>query len=489
MTVAAWNVCGTTSTPAKLQEKAKPAGASLKIYLRLADDRPFAGAADLRVMPSEGYELPGTSTESEGEIVFTDVAPGNYIVEVSAPGFLAQRLRAQVEAGAGQKIIIVIMKPRPAQKIMETISLAPRDKGATKSATGSGRNYWRAHELEEFVPPVDGNVQCPTENLLKGAGQRMVELVANLEKFTAKEQVEHFAVQDEAPRGAPELRTFDYVVTVSRNVAGTVMLEEFRNGQDSPDLFPAHIASLGLPGLALLFHPELARDFTFACEGLGQWGGHAAWQVHFAQRADRPERMRSYSVNGRVFHVSLEGRAWIDPGSYQVVSLESELAKPIPEIGLALEHIAINYELVQFSTQQVQIWLPRGAELYVDRKGHRYYRKHTFTDFRIFSVDTAQSVERPKESYSFTNLSERDITGVLAVLPVDPTKHEVKLIFTVPASGKVVKVVGLGKDVDLSVAEVASATFTHNGADGAIKVDVDLGRETTLEVLSGSAGQ
>ena len=127
----------------------------------------------------------------------------------------------------------------------------------------------------------------------------------------------------------------------------------------------------------------------------------------------------------------------MDPGSYQVMRLESELVKPIPEIGLALEHIAIDYDLVQFRTQQIQIWLPRGAELYVDRKGHRYYRKHTFTDFRIFNVDTAQSVERPKESYSFTNLSDRDIAGVLAVLPADRAKHEeVKLTFTVPAYGQ-----------------------------------------------------
>ena len=337
------------------------------------------------------------------------------------------------------------------------------------------------------MPTVDGNVPCPTDGLLNGVGEHMAELVANLEKFTAKEQVEHFTVEGETQRGSPELRTFDYVVTVSQNAAGTFMLQEYRNGKDDPDLFPVHVATLGLPGLALLFHPELARDFTFVCEGLGQWGGQAAWQVHFAQRSDRPMRMRSYSVNGRTFHISMEGRAWIDPGSYQVMRLESELAKPIPDIGLAIENIAIDYALVQFRTQQVQIWLPRAAELYVDRRGHRFYRKHTFSDFRVFNVDTAQSVERPKESYVFTNLSDHDITGVLAVFPADRAKHEVvTLTFNVPAQGKVVRVVGIGKDVDLPIAEVASATFTHNGSDGAIKVDVDLGRETTLEVVSGS---
>jgi len=46
--------------------------------------------------------------------------------------------------------------------------------------------------------------------------------------------------------------------------------------------------------------------------------------------------------------------------------------------------------------------------------------------------------------------------------------------------------VGPGKDVNLSVAEVGSATFAHNGRDGSIKVDANLARETTLDVIPGT---
>jgi hypothetical protein len=34
---------------------------------------------------------------------------------------------------------------------------------------------------------------------------------------------------------------------------------------------------------------------------------------------------------------------------------------------------------------------------------------------------------------------------------------------------------------------VVSATFTHNGQDGAIKVDADLARGTTLDVIPETA--
>jgi hypothetical protein len=166
----------------------------------------------------------------------------------------------------------------------------------------------------------------------------MMEFVSNLEKFTATEELEHRRMD---AKGEPEKRRFGYVVTVSPNDWGTFTLSEFRNGSMDIAQFPAGVATLGLPALALLFHPVLAEDFQLSCEGLGQSDGKAAWQVQFVQRTDRPVRIRSYSIGMRSFAVSLEGRAWIDPGNYQVERLEAELAKPIDEIGLTNEHSTI----------------------------------------------------------------------------------------------------------------------------------------------------
>jgi hypothetical protein len=492
-----WDCLLAQEPVAALRLDSKP-GASLRICLKLEDETPFLGAVNLHVSRGEGRELPDELTDSNGEAMFEGITTGTYTVEASSPGFVAAHLDVPMQDEFGQKTVIVIMKAKPVESIAKTAPVEPQEQAditaqqqklamfsaGIKSMPGGKRDYWSAHELEESVPAVEDGVACPTQRVLKGVGQRMVELVSNLERFSATERVEHFSVAGEDIHGSPQRRKFNYVVTVSRNSTGTFMLEEYRDGQAGPDEFPAHVASLGLPGLALLFHPEVSSDFTFTCEGLGQWGGRAAWQIRFAQRADRPVRMRSYSVNGRTFYVHLEGRAWIDPGSYQVIRLETELAKPIPEIQLALEHIAIDYGLVQFRTQKVQIWLPRDAQLYVDRKNHRYYRKHSFSDYQVFNIDTSQNDQSPKQSYSFTNLSDRDIFGVLSVEPTAGVNREpVTLSFTVPARGRVFKIVGPGKDVDLPVNEIATAKFTHSGTNDELKVDVALGTETTLEVI------
>jgi len=168
--------------------------------------------------------------------------------------------------------------------------------------------------------------------------------------------------------------------------------------------------------------------------------------------------------------------------------MESELGKPIPEIRLTKEHTAIKYAPVKFLDQKIQIWLPQEAELYVERRGHRYYRRLLYTDFKLFNVDTAQNTEAPQGSYTFINTSDSAISGVLTVTPEEKTKREaVPMKIVVPARGRVFKAVGPGKDGNLPVTSVESATFVHDGKPEWIRVETNLVKETTLDVIPEAA--
>ncbi len=128
------------------------------------------------------------------------------------------------------------------------------------------------------------------------------------------------------------------------------------------------------------------------CEGLGQWQGQPAWQVRFQQRPDRPIRIRGYRVGGHWYPVKLKGCAWIAADSFQLLHLESDLLEPVPEIHLLSEHLAIEYRPVRFQKQKLELWLPQSANLYVDLVSLRYYRRHSFSDFQLFSVDVTQQI-------------------------------------------------------------------------------------------------
>jgi hypothetical protein len=329
---------------------------------------------------------------------------------------------------------------------------------------------------------------CPAEQVLKATGENVKEFVNSMERFTATESVEHYTIDKSGGRKGPDKRQFDYIAVAERGSAGAFWFDEYRNGSSDQGQFPGDLATLGLPALVLLFHPEFAADFSFQCEGMVHDEGRAYWQVRFEQRKDRPSRIESYNVNGKTFSVYLRGRAWIDPGKAQVVWLESELAEPIPQIELTEQHQKIEYTGVKFAATGQEIWLPQSAEVFVARRGKKYYRKHSFADFRLFNVDTAQSLKTPKGSYSITNLTDTDVTCELIVTAAEGfAVGSITVRFVVQARRTVVKTVGTRKDIDLPAEAVRSAKFVHSGGTGALKVDADMPRETTLDVIPAGA--
>ena len=133
-----------------------------------------------------------------------------------------------------------------------------------------------------------------------------------------------------------------------------------------------------------------------SCEGMGDWHGKPAWQVRFEQRDSRTS-MITMIMAQRAYDVKIRGRAWILADSYQVARLESDLAEEVPELRLRLQHQNIEYRAVRLPETKREIWLPSISELYLDFGGHRFYRRHSFTDLKFFSVKMQQTFSDPKE--------------------------------------------------------------------------------------------
>jgi hypothetical protein len=461
----------------------EPGHASLKISLRQRDESPFSGLATIRLNSPAGAEVTGHGMDSDDLTIFPNLVPGNYTITAIAPGFTTVSERIDIKPRGELQTIYLVMKP-------ETFGTVRMDAcSALGLANSDGDSFhWLPPGVDAVVPINVADAPCSLPAVLHGVGQRMKQLVDDLQKFRATEHIEHFKVDADGRRHTPQRRTFDYVVSVSQASTGAFELDEFRNGNVGRDQFPAGIATEGLPALALLFHPTLAADFYFKCEGLGYWEGRPAWRVRFEQRADRPNRIRDYVVKNVHYPIPIKGRAHIDAATLEVLRLESELDEPVDKIGLTVERFTINYAPVQFRTGAQELWLPQTAELYVEQKGHRYYREHSFKNFQVFAVNTNQKVQPPRESYSFTNTSDQDILGVLTVTPAAGTDFQpVSIKIEIPAGKSVFKVVGNGKDVNLPAESVASATFVHNGHSGSVHAEAFLREESTLDLIGDSS--
>jgi len=158
------------------------------------------------------------------------------------------------------------------------------------------------------------------------------------------------------------------------------------------------VVNSGLPALPLIFHPYYAGDFSMECEGLTQFNGKPVWQIRFHQRGDKASRIRSYRVGlaGRTYELDLEGYALFLADNYQIVKLETDLAKAIPEIQLTLDHASAEFGPVHFQSRGVDVWLPLAAEFVSERKGKRTHERRTFSDYLLFAVDDQQQITSPK---------------------------------------------------------------------------------------------
>ena len=58
--------------------------------------------------------------------------------------------------------------------------------------------------------------------------------------------------------------------------------------------------------------------------------------------------------------------------------------------------ISIDYAPVQFQSANVKLWLPVVATAYSQYNKFTLVKKHSYSDFKLFSVGTQQVIEKPK---------------------------------------------------------------------------------------------
>ena len=256
---------------------------------------------------------------------------------------------------------------------------------------------WEPPGIDEVKPAIAAGVACPESEVITSAGARVKQLVDDVARFSAIEELVHERVDELGNPLTKEVRQFDYVESISDLGPGLLSVDEYRSEQQGLADFPDHIATHGFTSLALVFHPHMRDNFQMMCEGLGQWQGQATWLIHFRQRDDRPSLIDSYKVGGQMYPVKLKGRAWIMADHFQIVHMESQLVSPMPNIQLLTEHQIVEYGPISFPKKNTELWLPKSAELYFNFRKQRYFRRHSFGHYMLFSIDTQDKQGAPAE--------------------------------------------------------------------------------------------
>jgi tetratricopeptide (TPR) repeat protein len=260
------------------------------------------------------------------------------------------------------------------------------------------KENWAPADIDAEKPFVISGAACPLSKVLDQAGRNTVQLVTDLQEFSATEEYESVEVKRDERLETPITRTFSYLVYIETPRPRLIEVKEIRNNNLVPADMPGRLADNGAPGLVLAFHPVYRDDFFWQCEGLGEWKDQPAWLVHFEQRSDRPTSLlAAFDTPSEEFALPLKGRAWISTKTGQVVRLEADLARPVEPLDLKRQHFVIEYAPVTFSAHKVTLWLPESVDVYIQYQGHYLHHQHRFSNFQLFWVGTSQEIEAPKQ--------------------------------------------------------------------------------------------
>ncbi len=253
----------------------------------------------------------------------------------------------------------------------------------------------------ESLPLSGSNSSCQVGELLPRVASHVKEFVENVNRLSATEVLD-LERRNKAGRLKEKAQSkSNYVATINKEaITGVFVVEEYRNDRHGEARLQGSVWATGAPALALIFHPSHMEEFDMTCEAQADWKGHSVWQVYFEQRLDRPATMTNIKVDGHYFEILLKGSAWIDSSNYQIVHLETDLLKPIPEMRLEREHQSVDYGSVVFAERDLSLWLPHVAEITVELRGTRLVARHTYSDYRVFFVDTGQKIGKPRDSWN-----------------------------------------------------------------------------------------
>ena len=339
-------------------------GGGSSAYLVLGQALANAGQSKEAVQALQTYLQYAPKSPNEGTVK-------DYIAE------LEKRISNPVAAGSAPSYVANVA----AGSLEETDELRLSEKS------------WHPSGIDDFRPATASGVTCPADTVLSRTGERVKELVDDVARFSAVEEILHENLDELGHATTRETRLFNYLVDISQADPGSV--DEYRSVHEGLSDFPDQIATRGLPSLAMVFHPAMRDNFQMTCEGLGEWHGRAAWLVYFRQREDRPNRLHAYKIGDEVYSVDLKGRAWISSDKFQILHLESQLVSPLRTIKLLSEYQSVDYGPVSFPRKNAELWLPKSADLYCDFRRHRFHRRHSFNNFMLFSADAQELPKAP----------------------------------------------------------------------------------------------
>ncbi|MGA9667582.1 MAG: hypothetical protein WBQ94_00150 [Terracidiphilus sp.] len=240
-----------------------------------------------------------------------------------------------------------------------------------------------------LASPIFGQ-SAPLDDAINKAQRQVTAYLAKLADLHCTELVTQEKVAINGHVEAAERAKYDYLIMMSGSG------DEFQLNESRVEASSAHnkqpqlpmLVTNGIATLLLVFHPYYRDGFTFATGNEEMMNGRPAVAVHFTHITGR-RTPAALALRGREYPLELQGTAWLDKQSGQVVMAEATLLRDMGDVGLRSLHIHVEYKSAVVG--KTEVTLPELAVVDVTTPRQHWRNKHVFDDYRGFSTDAEQN--------------------------------------------------------------------------------------------------
>ena len=255
-----------------------------------------------------------------------------------------------------------------------------------------------AAELARAVPELNrlkpAESQDVLRKILEGAGSAVAAFFDNFPNTACTEHVTSNVRRVKLKGVLHYDKTYNYLALAEEgSIKGR--LREYRTDANGEIVQPDGIVTFGFVALPVNFHPDYQADSRYRYLGREEMEKQNTYVVAFAQRPQVARQTASVQYLGQSGFVDLQGVAWIDPVSFRILRLRTDILQPESNVGLLRETIQVLYSDVSFGKSQETLWLPQEVTVTGQLKQYLFHNQHRYSDYRLFNVQVDQKLEKP----------------------------------------------------------------------------------------------
>jgi tetratricopeptide (TPR) repeat protein len=253
-------------------------------------------------------------------------------------------------------------------------------------------------DLLKAVPELKGmsiaSNQNELEGVLKKVGEGVESFFKNFPNTVSLEQVHQERLGKDGKVAHALDQDFQYLLLAHADKWG-LGIDELRTTAQGENtalggLDQGLMLTAGFSSVSLLFHPAYQDGAGFRYLGLQSLDGKDMHVIAFAQKPETARTTERFKSNEGSVLILLQGLAWIDPTTFQILRLRTDLLSPQPSIRLQRQTTEIQFQKVSFKDVATALWLPQEVSVTVDWKGRVYRNWHRYSDFKVFNVETKE---------------------------------------------------------------------------------------------------